>query len=96
MIAKEHAEIGGAVVVEMPDIESEGAHREQKNHDEHIGDRGGEIGAEFALEDGDRPVSCECFHSLSRALGIGCGDRPEDIVEAPRFGVEFAHVPVFR
>ena len=65
MIAEEHGEIGGAVLVEMADVEREGAHREQEDHDEHIGERRREIGRELALE--DRPERVHVAGSRVRA-----------------------------
>src|SRR5690242_10215425 len=44
-------EVGHAVVEKAPDVKCEGAHREQKNHDEDIGQGCCEVGRELALED---------------------------------------------
>src|SRR3569832_1956762 len=52
MVGEEHRQVGHAVVVEAADIERERAHREQEDHDEHIGQRRREIGRKLALEDG--------------------------------------------
>src|SRR5207342_2624019 len=62
MIAEEDRKRRHAIVVEMADIEGESAHREQKDHDEDIGEWRREIGGKFAFEN-----SQDLFHAAAPA-----------------------------
>src|SRR5262245_11829733 len=52
MKAEEDVELGPAGVVETAEVERERAHRQQKDDDEDVGERGCEVALELAPEDG--------------------------------------------
>ena len=88
---KRAVQAGLAALEKSARHEGEKARQQEKNDDEDIGDRRGEIAAQFAFGDG-LDVG-EGIHFAASFAGVGQGDAAENFVQAALLGVQFLHLP---